>query len=237
MYESMAAYYEHIFPAEPKAAFLSRHFSKNDKILDAGCADGKVAALLAKEGFQVFAIDLSEEMIRTAQAKREKESDFWLSKGNMLHLEHDFEPNFLDGLYCIGNTFMHLTQEEKKRALAGFYRHLKKGGTLLMQTLNYAYILDRGIDTLPLIENEWLRFERKYEFQKEGILFHTALFLKKEGVQKKGQTMLYPETPVALKQMLLEAGFEIKASYGNFSGKHFSPGDMSFIVKAKKKEA
>jgi SAM-dependent methyltransferase len=48
------------------------NFEKNTKILDLGCADGKNSRFLLTKGFQVYGVDISEEVVSRTQKKLPK---------------------------------------------------------------------------------------------------------------------------------------------------------------------
>lgn len=199
MYRNMAKYYDFIFPSEGKYRFLTRLLAahKKDydapetrKLLDIGCSNGRLACMLAEDGYDVTAFDLSSAMIdeavrisenreskpSRAQNGETKQSRAQNGKGRLKLLELDmldvaeaFEPENFDLAYCVGNTLVHLEDDATiQRALRGFAQVLKPRGTLVIQILPYARILKKRPPQLPLIENEVLRFERFYEYIDES---------------------------------------------------------------------
>jgi methyl halide transferase len=59
-------------PSEELQRFLGRGLVKPCRVLEVGCGTGTNALFLAQAGFDVTAVDLSEEALRQAKAKAEK---------------------------------------------------------------------------------------------------------------------------------------------------------------------
>lgn len=55
-------------PARETAAFVAAHLKKGARLLDVGCGQGHLAALLQREGFDVTAIDKDEGAVKKAKA-------------------------------------------------------------------------------------------------------------------------------------------------------------------------
>ena len=57
---------------EQVTAILQRHGIKEELVLDLGCGTGTLTELLAKKGYDMIGIDVSEEMLERAIEKREE---------------------------------------------------------------------------------------------------------------------------------------------------------------------
>lgn len=208
MYRKMAEYYEVIFPETQKISFLQELFSKA-KLLDLGCATGAVARGLAKEGCVLDAIDLSQEMIQ--QAKRSS-SSVCFSIGNIVQ---ERKENEYDGAYCLGNTIAHLKPKELERAFSSWHKMIKTQGILVIQTLNYNYILKKKMKRLPDISRENIHFERYYDYQNSSILFTTKLYEKDHLVYEDAVT-LYGHRQEDIIAQAKKAGFYVQAIYSSY---------------------
>jgi glycine/sarcosine N-methyltransferase len=235
LYKNLAQVYHLIFPAAPKIPFLLEQFKDHKKLLDIGCSDGRVAELLSKIQHEVDAVDLSDDMIQIAQKNSKNDSLFRVQKLDMLKLSSHFEADAFDGLFCIGNTLVHLNNFlEIKQALLAFNTVLKPGGKLIIQILNYDYILKTKPSSLELIENESLRFERHYTYTSDKILFSTSLHIKENQSVLHGSTELLPLTKGELDSLLRETGFHTLTWYSGYSGVPFDANAIPLIVVASK---
>ena len=144
---------------------------KGKNILDAGASTGKVTEYLSEKGFHVYSIDINERLINKAVQKG-------ISVVNMNMLAIDMLEKF-DTIINIGNTLPHLNNnEEIYEFLEKSYHQLNNGGKIIIQLIKFFLKFLKQKDennflgTLPLIENENVKFERFYYLNEEGnIIF------------------------------------------------------------------
>jgi glycine/sarcosine N-methyltransferase len=236
-YESVAEWYDFIFPADPvQADFIRGRFKPAEgRILDIGCGTGSLAVALGREGYDATGVDLDAEMIRLARMKAEGLKGARFSEGNMLDLVRLFGPALFGCVACFGNTLVHLnTLEDVPVFMRQVHAVLKDGGRFLMQILNYDHVLDHGVRLLPLIENEKIRFERAYEpDESTGTLkFRTVLTVKNERRSIRNEVTLLPIRKKELEGILREAGFRDLEWFGDFSGNPLVETSLPLICAA-----
>ena len=240
-YTSIAKYYPHIFPANPaQVKFLSNILPYNGaKVLDVGCATGELSFALTRFGFPIWAFDFDAEMIELAQNSKPEDTMFPLFEQlDMRLLDQHYPEAFFDTIICFGNTLVHLlTDKDIRQFLHAAYKVLSMDGTLAIQILNYQYILENQIKSLPQIDNEQIRFDRSYEFKKntELIDFNTRLTIKSTGQVIQNTVKLYPITQGKLHELLEETGFTSMVYCGNFSSEPLQDSSLQLIVTCKKK--
>lgn len=220
LYESIAAYYDEIFPLkETRLSFVNALLKGEDlSVMDIGCATGTLALALAKKGHDVTGIDLDRDMVETAREKAEAgglEIDFLVK--DMSSVGTDFMPSSFDAVLCFGNTLVHLENPGKMDVFfRGVLTVLKEGGFLALQIVNYQRVLDERVTELPQIESENFIFRRKYVYEKKThrIRFHGGLRIKDSGVLQGSVEILYPLTFGELKTALTNAGFSQLLFFG-----------------------
>lgn len=131
MYEVLASYYDALVKDETATKAWVKLIDENvhgKKILEAACGSGEITIALAKEGYQIKAFDLSEQMIQQAKQKAGSELVEW-SCGDMRTL-----PNgSYDAILCLCDSFNYLlTKEEVQQFFIQCYAHLVPGGTLIV---------------------------------------------------------------------------------------------------------
>lgn len=235
-YKNLAPVYRFVFPVGNKVNFLKEHLPARGNILDIGSADGTVMSAFKAlvPDLNLVGIDLSEALIEEATKLFPSLSEnFYLM--DMRNAKAFFGLNSFEGIYCIGNTLVHL--EHIDAVLSDFYHMLKPGGTFILQILNYDKILVERPSNLPLIDNKQITFERFYSYEETkvnevpSITFSSVLTIKAEK-QKilSAETILYPIKIKSLLEKLDLAGFENHQLYSGFDGKAFSDNELPLIV-------
>lgn len=137
-------------------------------------------------------------------------------------------------IMCVGNTLVHLPDEQ---SIAVFIKHsydlLQIGGILIIQILNYQYVLKNNLTRLPLIDNDRVRFVREYDFLENGyVRFNTKLHIKQSEKVISNSSILLCLSPKKLYQMLSRAGFYHIYSYESWSEMRVSNSALPLIVEA-----
>jgi SAM-dependent methyltransferase len=240
-YTSIAKYYQHIFPFNPAQIEFLRHVLpfNGAKVLDAGCGIGDLAFALTHFGFPTWAFDFDAQMIEIAQNSKTEESIFPVFEQLDMRLTGQKYPeSFFNTIICFGNTLVHLlTDDDIRKFVHAAYKVLAAEGKFTIQILNYRYILDNRIKSLPLIDNEHIRFERSYRFSNEADLidFDTRLTVKSTGQEIENSVKLYAVRQEKLQELLQEAGFGSFEFFGDFKGDPLTENSLPLIVSCQKK--
>jgi len=239
-YTSIAKYYQHIFPFNPSHVdFLRNVLPYNGaKVLDVGCAIGDLSFALTHFGFPTWAFDFDAQMIEIAQNAKQEDSMFPVFEQlDMRLIDERYPEAYFNTIICFGNTLVHLlTDEDIRKFVLAAHQVLAPEGKLAIQILNYQYILDHQIKTLPLIDNEHICFERNYELSKGSDLinFNTKLMVKSSGQEIENSVKLYAIRKNKLQELLEEAGFASFEFYGNFNAEPLTNKSLPLIVTSQK---
>jgi SAM-dependent methyltransferase len=118
---------------------------KNVKVLDIGCGTGRHSVELAKRGYSVTGIDLSESMLARAREKAAEKNlkiDFRKADARTLSFSEEFE---LAVMLCEGGFSLMETDEMNFEILKSAYNSLKQGGKLIFTTLNGLFPLFHSV--------------------------------------------------------------------------------------------
>jgi len=239
-YSSIGRYYNYIFPYNPdKKKFTKSLLESPDDstLLDIGCSTGDLPLELAKDGNSVYAIDSEQEMINKALRKKmplELDEYPVFRYLDMRRIAHFFDKRKFDAITCYGNTLVHLNnKEEISDFLNSCNEVLRTKGHLMIQILNYEYILKENIRKLPVIDNDKVRFERYYEHTDTGYLdFITQLTIKDDQSVLKNRIPLYPLSKKQLYELLSHSGFSDIKFYGGFNKAPFQENGLPLLVEA-----
>jgi len=237
-YDSIADYYDFIFPFNSmhldfiKGSIQGPYDTKT--VLDIGCGTGDLVIALSTIGFTVTGIDYDHEMLNRAEKKAKNESVV-LRQMDMRGISDIFEKASFDVVVCFGNTLVHLTDVHEIEAFLKQAREvLKDNGKLLLQILNYDYLLDRAIRQLPMIENDVIKFARYYDYDAaRGLVrFRTILTVKNTQKEIENEILLYPMRRHELDAALSGAGFVDRTYYGDFDRSELKAEKLPLVVEA-----
>ena len=169
------------YPVDDLVRFVFAHFPRdskersNLKILDLGCGAGASTIFSAKEGFQVYATDISEQGLKVTE-RRLKEANLKAMLKNAGMEKQPFENEFFDGVISFGVLYYN-TADGYQKAVDEIYRILKKGAK--------AFIFSRTVDDY--------RFKKGKEVGKNTFVLNTEdtneqdmvnFFLTREDINK-----------------------------------------------------
>lgn len=161
----MATWYDHpqyfdmLFRDETDAEveFFEKAFAKIAKrkvkrLLEPGCGSGRLVVEMARRGYDVTGLDLSDPMLRYVRRQlSRKKLQARTVIGDMTRMELDQK---YDAAFCTFNTFRHLlTERDAESHLRSVANHLNRGGI---------YILGLHLIPLDAYESCIERFTTKY---------------------------------------------------------------------------
>jgi 2-polyprenyl-3-methyl-5-hydroxy-6-metoxy-1,4-benzoquinol methylase len=120
-------------------------FNKQLRILDIGCGTGRHAIELARRGYTVTGIDLSESLLKRAREKASEQNltiDFQQQDARDLPFSDEFD---LAIMLCEGAFPLMETDEMNYSILANVSKALKSRGKLLFTTLNGLFPLFHSV--------------------------------------------------------------------------------------------
>ncbi|MDT3499235.1 class I SAM-dependent methyltransferase, partial [Bacillus toyonensis] len=112
-YQVLSPYYNEIFPANEKQInFITSYLEKGHSVLDVGAGTGNVAEALVKRGMIVTAMEPEKKMAaKICEKAKIHEGKFYVNTFGMQQIDN--VSRLFDGIYCIGNTLVHLDNIEE----------------------------------------------------------------------------------------------------------------------------
>jgi ubiquinone/menaquinone biosynthesis C-methylase UbiE len=104
-------------------------------ILDIACGTGSHSIIFAKLGIEVTGVDISEDMLKIARAKAQRENlQITFTTQDMRTMSFD---NIYDCAICMFTAFPYNTTiQDIEQTLASIKKHLKKGGAFIFDFAN-----------------------------------------------------------------------------------------------------
>ena len=204
--------------------------------VDLACGTGSVAILLAKEGMQVTAVDMSEEMLCVAAQKAQELDDsprFICQMLQKLQL-----PRGVDLAVCALDSLAYITDPEACReAIGRVYRVLNPGGCFIFD-VNTPEKLKAMDGQVFLDEDEDVYCVWRGEFDEETNIcsYGMDLFQRRGALWQRSfeEHREYAYSAEQLKQYLKQAGFTAIEIFGDCSMEAPGEGEQRIYIKARK---
>ena len=232
--------YRHTFTAEraeKEVAFAAQalRLTASARVLDLCCGPGRHSVLLAKRGYRVTGLDLSQsylDLARRAAADRQTPIDTVLADMR----EIPFADHF-DAVINMYSSFGYLESEaEDLKVLESISRSLRRGGRLLLDMLNREWAVAN------YIQNDW-------HAAPDGTLYveHRALDLESSRMRVQfvivGPNGSRRDSPghdirlytlTEMNRLLERAGFAGIEAYGGFDGEKYGIETRRMVLCAAK---
>jgi glycine/sarcosine N-methyltransferase len=240
-YTDISLVYDDLFPVSPEQRNLFVSLMDDGgarSVVDCGCGTGSQLQPFAVAGLSCFGFDPDPSLIAIARRKLAAYPKTRVEGGSFADMP-GLVPFPSDLLMCLGNSLVHVPQEEASRFFADAAGALSRSGTLLLQILNYERLKCDKVTELPMIRvsEGTVEFRRKYEWEGDRrVLFRTSLRFSGADEPRiaRNEIPLYPIYPEELWEILTNAGFGDIRFYGDFARSDFSPGSEALVCLARK---
>ena len=202
------------------------------RLLDVPCGNGRHSIELARRGYRVTGIDLSDEFLAAARAELDAD---W-RKGDMRDLLSDgsLEPSTFDGAFCFGNSFGYLDHTGVAAFLSALAGALKPGAKLAIETGMAAESI------LPtLVQKRWHRLgdlmilsENRYDARHSRLDIDYTFV--RDGTVETRPTSSYVFTVAEIGRMLEAAGFGEIVFHGGIAGEPYALGTPRLVIVAQR---
>ena len=199
--------------------FIKKYSAENEVIVDLACGTGSLTTELALKGIDVYGIDASAEMLSEAMQKSSE-------KGlNILYLKQKMQNlnlyGTIDTCICTLDSINHITKEEDvTKAFERVAFFMDKDG-LFVFDVNTVYKHEQVLANNTFVyetdkvfcvwqntlrENCVTDIDLDFFEEENGIYYRTSESFSERGYSRKKLT-----------EMLVNAGFELEAVYGDMS--------------------
>lgn len=197
-------------------------------VLDLACGGGRHAVELAKRGYEVVGIDLSETLLGVARAAAEEEGvAIEFIRGDMRAIP--FEGRFGAVLNFFTSFGYFEEEEDNLEVLRGIGRALVPGGKFLIDHINREHVL---ADLVPLDS----RVEKgRLITQRRRFVPETGRLEKRITIEECGKSEEFLEsvrlyTPGEFRSMVERAGLEVIDILGALDGSEFGAKSARMVV-------
>ncbi|NOY59570.1 MAG: class I SAM-dependent methyltransferase [Calditrichaeota bacterium] len=200
----------------------------SQKILDVGCGPGRHSVELARRGFHVVGVDLSQRFLQIARdtAQSEHLDPDWV-RADARHLAFK---NSFDWAICLceGAFGIMDSDEGNQKVLAAISSSLKPGGKLLLNVLNASFIFrhpenDENVDVKNCVGYWTEHYKTENGHQ--------------QSVQCSNRYYTFPEIQLRLQMVDMQALDAWGCIAGSFHKNELKADDFEFLVLAQKSTA
>ena len=200
-------------------------------VLDMACGSGRHAISFAQAGFDVTAIDLSENLLNVAKSNAEKEKvnvDFILSDIRKFNPEKKFD--------LVLNLFTSLgyfeKDDENAKVVQKAFELMNSGGWFVLDYFNKNYILN---NLIPItVENiAGKRITQTREIKNDRVEKNIIIRNGEKESYYLESVRLYSKDEVI--KILERTGFEIVKIFGDFDGSKFDANNSPRLIVFSKK--
>jgi cyclopropane fatty-acyl-phospholipid synthase-like methyltransferase len=211
-------------------------------LLDVPCGNGRLSFELAKRGYRVTGIDISEEFIAEAQASVADPPNPPAGAGgtdlttpiefvlrDMRHIEGEA---IYDGAFCFGNSFAFLEYADMEKFLSGIARALKPNTRFIIETGMAAESVLRKFEEEATDEIGDITFTTRERYLAEESCIESEYIFERDG---KTETRLAKEwiyTVAEIRRMLARAGFVVLELYGSLKCDAYKLGSEELFIIA-----
>jgi len=204
------------------------------KILDLCCGQGRHSLELARRGFEVVGVDLSEALLYAARERAESEGL------NVTFLQCDMrEIDFSDEFNAIINMFTSFgyleSEAEDEKVLVKVAQALKSGGKFLLDVVNRDRLVrDFQGREWHAADEGWLVLEERTFDHLSGRIETRWVCVARDGVRYERLSSIRLYTASELRTMLERAGLKVMELFGNYDGSPYSWDSQRLIIVASK---
>ncbi len=217
--------------------WIASHFSvKSDThIADFGCGPGLYTTRLASIGATVTGIDFSQRSIQHAETVAAQNA-LSISYRHQNYLEFESDSRF-DLIIMIMCDFCALSPEQRKRMLGKFRKHLKPGGSILLDVYSLNYFNQREEEAQyedDLLGGFWsgakyYGFLNTFKYEEEKVVLDKYTIVEKNRIRTV-YNWLQNFTKESLCEEIEAAGMEVSEIFGDVAGSPFNTDSPEFAV-------
>lgn len=196
------------------------------RVLDLACGPGRHSDLLRERGANVVGIDLSLSLLQ--RAREDYSPPLSVVRGDMRCLP--FADSGFEAVINLFTSFGYFEADEEHRlVLREIRRIVKEGGWFVLDFLNASHVVEslvkreeQTLDGRPVAIERWISDDGRFVFKEMSLRDEDKRFVER--------VRLF--SPKDLEHLLIEAGFSIMDSFGDYSGRVISSDSPRAIVMA-----
>ena len=167
----------HMLEFQTTEYFYKKYLKKGMKILDAGGGPGRYTIDLAKQGYHMTLLDISDKELELAKRKikQNRVGKFVDSVDLGSITELPYKDNSFDMVLCVGGPLSHLrTESDRKKAIKELVRVAKPGAPIFISVMARPSVLNLSV-------KDFKKYIKTYGFKKEKEFWTEMDILTNQG--------------------------------------------------------
>lgn len=214
-----------------------------EPIIELACGTGRLTIPMAKQGFEMYGVDIHNDMLnRAIQKATEEELNIQFIQQDCTKLDLPIKSRLV---YMTGNSFQHfLTNESQDALFCSIKSHLQPKGEFIFDTRNPIL---HELAVVEETEEQYTNSENQLVIEKHHEVYsHHTQILRCTTTSKimehgkiietyKDAISLRYTFPMELNRLLSAHDFELMALYGSWKKEKFQEDSISMIVHCRLK--
>ena len=189
---------------------------RGSSVLDLCCGYGRHSRALARRGFVVTGYDLSEVLLEEARRRSQGLPVIRYVQGDVRQLPFYEEFDYVLNLFTSFGYFER--QEENQQVFNGIFQSLKKGGVFLIDFLNPPYV-QAHLKPFTQQEVNGMKIIERRKIENGQVIKTIEVYDGDEVRHYEERVKLF--TADEMVEMIVAAGLEWTALYGNLQGEKY----------------
>lgn len=182
--------------------YIEKYIKPGAKILDVGAGAGEYSLYFARKGYEVCAVELSENNIRAFRKKMTPEDKIDLVQGNAVDLNRYADDSF-DAVLLFGPLYHLHSEADRQRCIAEAKRVCRKHGKLFFAFISNDMVILTEFSYRPDYFAAGDYDKETFELEDFPFVFHTVDDCR-EMLQKGGVNILHEVASDGVSELLEE---------------------------------
>ncbi len=179
---------------------MMQKFMNPGKVLDIGCGPGRYSTYLAKEGFDVTAVDLSDGNVEFVKKKtKELKLDVKCYQADARDLS-SLPLELYDYVLVMGPMYHLFSEEDRKKVIVEARKYLKPGGLIFVSFIGLHAGLNYYLDECPeelINEDDYIYLDALIENKTwSGTAFTEATFIEPDDIKPFFDTLEFEKVSI-----------------------------------------
>lgn len=204
---------------------MKRYTQRSDLIVELGCGTGRFGAKFSSDGYTIYGIDRSVEMLKAAKQRAKK--NFRLICADMTSFALSRPADFI---FCVHDTVNYLLSKNEIRKFFARVREAMHSESVFMFDVTTPYNIENYFDGLTYdYEINGVKVEWANSFNKRKQLVHSVLrFHAGDGTYHEENHYQRLYSISVIKRLLEREHFELIGVFGDSSFKE--PGEQNIMI-------